>query len=67
MRQELFDAYNYIFEEELLEEINQIGTYREFRADDYLIEIGDYIKSMPLLLTGAIKILREDDKGDESR
>ena len=30
-----------------------------------LIEIGDYIKFMPLLISGAIKILREDDKGDE--
>ncbi|WP_339837807.1 Crp/Fnr family transcriptional regulator [uncultured Flavobacterium sp.] len=65
MREELFQSYNYIFEEELLEEINKVGTYKEFKADDYLIEIGDYIKSMPLLLNGAIKILREDDKGDE--
>ncbi|CAM3546494.1 Crp/Fnr family transcriptional regulator [Flavobacterium gelidilacus] len=65
MKEELFDSYNYIFEEELLEEISKVGTFRNFKADDYLIEIGDYIKSMPLLLTGAIKILREDDKGDE--
>ena len=65
MKQELFDSYNYIFEEELLEEISRIGIYRQFSANDYLIEIGDYIKSMPLLLKGAIKILREDEKGDE--
>ena len=65
MKQELFDSYNYIFEEELLKEISKIGIYKEFKADDYLIEIGDSIKSMPLLINGAIKILREDDKGDE--
>ena len=65
MREELFQSYNYIFEEELLKEIDSVGTFREFKANDYLIEIGDYIKSMPLLITGAIKILREDDKGDE--
>jgi len=65
MKQELFDSYNYIFEEELLEEISKIGIFRQFKANDYLIEIGDYIKSMPLLLKGAIKILREDEKGDE--
>ena len=65
MKQELFDSYNYIFEEELLEEISKIGSYKEFKANDYLIEIGDSIKSMPLLIHGAIKILREDDKGDE--
>ncbi|MFC4739896.1 Crp/Fnr family transcriptional regulator [Flavobacterium ponti] len=65
MKNELFDSYNYIFEEELLEEISRIGIHRQFKANDYLIEIGDYIKSMPLLLNGAIKILREDEKGDE--
>ena len=65
MKELLNEAYGYIFEEELLNEIENIATYKEFKADDNLIEIGDYIKSMPLLLHGAIKILREDENGDE--
>lgn len=65
MKKILEQAYGYIFEEELLHEIEKVATYKEFKADDYLIEIGDYIKSMPLLLEGAIKILREDENGDE--
>lgn len=65
MRDILNQAYSYIFEEALLDEIAKVAVYKEFKADDYLIEIGDYIKTMPLLLTGAIKILREDENGDE--
>ena len=65
MRAILDQAYSYIFEEALLNEIAKVAVYKEFKADDYLIEIGDYIKTMPLLLTGAIKILREDENGDE--
>ncbi len=65
MKDLLQQAYGYIFEEELIDEISKVAIYREFKADDYLIEIGDYIKTMPLLLNGAIKILREDDNGDE--
>ena len=65
MRDILDQAYSYIFEEALLNEIAKVAVYKEFKADDYLIEIGDYIKTMPLLLTGAIKILREDENGDE--
>ena len=65
MRAILDQAYSYIFEEALLDEIAKVAVYKEFKADDYLIEIGDYIKTMPLLLTGAIKILREDENGDE--
>ncbi len=61
----LKEAYGFIFEEELLKEIAESAKYQKFKAEDYLIEIGDYIKNMPLLLHGAIKILREDTEGDE--
>jgi CRP/FNR family transcriptional regulator len=65
MKDILTQSYGYIFEEALLDEIVKVATFKEFKADDYLIEIGDYIKTMPLLLNGAIKILREDENGDE--
>ncbi|WP_396139111.1 Crp/Fnr family transcriptional regulator [Flavobacterium sp.] len=65
MKDILTQSYGYIFEEALIDEIVKVATYKEFKADDYLIEIGDYIKTMPLLVNGAIKILREDENGDE--
>ncbi|MFD2915772.1 Crp/Fnr family transcriptional regulator [Psychroserpens luteus] len=65
MIEELQQHYGYLFEDELLQEINNVGTYKEIPEGFKLIEIGDYIKSMPLLISGAIKILREDDDGDE--
>ena len=65
MNEKLFQAYHFIFEEALLEEISSVSTYKDFKANDYLIEIGDAIQTMPLLLEGAIKILREDENGDE--
>ena len=65
MIQELKNSYGHLFENELLEEINQVGTFKEISQDFTLIEIGAYIKSMPLLISGAIKVLREDNDGDE--
>ncbi|WP_055446318.1 Crp/Fnr family transcriptional regulator [Lacinutrix mariniflava] len=65
MLKALTEQYGYLFEDELLQEINKVGIYKELSEGTKLIEIGDYIKSMPLLIEGAIKILREDDKGDE--
>lgn len=57
--------YGAIFEEQLLDEIAQVAKFYEFKEGDILIDFGDYIKNMPLLLTGAIKILREDfDEGE---
>lgn len=65
MLKELTEQYGYLFEDELINEINEIGIYKEIQEGTHLIEIGGYIKAMPLLIEGAIKILREDDKGDE--
>jgi CRP/FNR family transcriptional regulator len=57
--------YSVVFEEKLLEEIASVAKLYEFQEGDILIDFGDYIKNMPLLLSGAIKILREDfDEGE---
>ena len=65
MIDKLQQHYGYLFEPELLQEINSVGTYKDIPEGFKLIDIGDYIKSMPLLVSGAIKILREDENGDE--
>ena len=65
LEKELRDAYNFIFEEELIQEMVKFGALKELKAGETIINIGEYVKSMPLLLEGAIKILREDKDGDE--
>ena len=65
MIQELKSKYGYLFEEALLDEIIQVGVYKEVPAGSKIMEIGQYINSMPLLIEGAIKIMRDDDDGDE--
>lgn len=53
------------FEDELLREIEETGTLKEYKSGEMLMEIGDYVKAMPLLLQGSVKILRVDKDGDE--
>lgn len=65
MIQELKASFGEFFEPALLEEITDVGHLKQFKAGDKIIEIGQYIKGMPLLLSGVIKILREDEEGDE--
>lgn len=61
----LKETYGYLFEEKLIEEIAQVATFKNFSEGDVLIDFGDHIKKMPLLIQGAIKILREDfDEGE---
>lgn len=65
MIQELKASYGHIFEDTLINEIVQVGTLKEVPAGFQLMEIGSYIKGMPLLLSGAIKVFREDNDGGE--
>jgi len=57
--------FGHLFEEELFAEILSIGEYKKVEEGTELIDIGNYIKFMPLVISGAIKILREDENGDE--
>ena len=65
MIQELKASYGHLFEDELINEILQVGTYKEVPEGFKLMEIGGYVKGMPLLVSGVIKVLREDKNGDE--
>ena len=65
MKELLQKTYGFVFEEKLIEEIASVSLLRDFEEGDILIDFGVYIKKMPLLLEGAIKILREDfDEGE---
>lgn len=58
-------TYGHIFEKELIDEIVQVSVLKDFKEGEVLIDFGDYIKKMPLLISGAIKIMREDlDEGE---
>lgn len=65
MIKDLNHIYGGIFESALIQEINQVGTYREIEAGTEIIRTGENIKSIPLLLSGAIKVIREYDNGEE--
>lgn len=65
MIQELKEYYGGQFEPALIEEIHRVGTFMEVPEAKDLMRPGQYIKSMPLLLSGSIKILRPDQEGEE--
>lgn len=54
-----------IYERETVEAILETGKLKKLRADDWMVDIGDPILYMPLLLKGQLRILREDEEGHE--
>lgn len=65
MKQALEDNYGYLFEDELMEEILKNGHSQTIKQGEIIIDYGQSIRYMPLLLDGAIKIMRQDSEGEE--
>lgn len=61
----LKDLFPDIYESEARDRIIRDSRLVELKTGEVLMDIGSYIKSMPLVLTGLIKILREDQNGNE--
>lgn len=54
-----------LFESKLLEEINSLETYQYYKEGDVIIDYGEYIRMMPLIVQGTIKVILKEDEGRE--
>lgn len=57
-----FDAS---FEPELIDEINRFGEIKYFKEGDIIMNYGRYIRTMPIVMKGTLKVFRMDDDGRE--
>ena len=49
----------------LTDEINNIGIVQDFGKDTVLLKENSYVKVIPLLISGLIKIYKEEENGNE--
>ena len=56
----LNERYQYVFEAEVMEEIIRDAIFQKIDAGVIIMDIGDKITHMPLILEGAVKIVDED-------
>ncbi len=62
----LHSKFSGLFEIGLLQELAQVGNYMEIEEGHVLMRPGGYIRSVPIILNGSIKILRSDSDGKEA-
>ncbi len=61
----LLQKFKYVFDAVLINEICQIGILREYQKNDIIIDLDQELKYIPLVIEGSVKIIREDEKGNE--
>ena len=50
---------------ELVEGISEYGIERDFVRGDSIIRNGEFMKYVPLIISGSIRVMREDEEGHE--
>jgi CRP/FNR family transcriptional regulator len=54
------------FEPRLLQEIEKTGIAKKLHPGEELMRPGMYVRYIPIILSGSLKILRQDEKGAET-
>jgi len=58
----IFDS---TFEPALIKEMYQFGEIKYFKEGDVILDYGKYIRMMPLIVKGTVKVFRMDENGNE--
>lgn len=59
------DKLKSIFEPQLIQEIQQFGILQTFKEGDLIMDYGKYVRMMPIILNGTVKVYRLDEKENE--
>ncbi|MFZ4544112.1 MAG: Crp/Fnr family transcriptional regulator [Saprospiraceae bacterium] len=59
------EKFRYTFEPELLKELESKGKYKKIKEGEIILNIGQLVKVMPIIVSGTVKISRIDDDGRE--
>lgn len=59
------ERFKYIFEPELIAELEEKGKYIKLSAGEAIMDVGQTIRTMPIILSGTIRVSRIDDEGKE--
>ncbi len=63
--QQIREQLTHLFEPALLVEIVKEGTHHIFKEGDELMDIGQPIRHFPLVINGSLKVMTENDQGQE--
>jgi CRP/FNR family transcriptional regulator len=58
-------SFESVFEPALVKEMKQFGELKFFKEGDIIMDYGKYIRMMPLIVKGTVKVYRLDEKGNE--
>ncbi|HSN60140.1 MAG TPA: Crp/Fnr family transcriptional regulator [Ferruginibacter sp.] len=58
-------SFDSTFEPALIKEMQQFGELKYFKEGDIIMDYGKYIRMMPIIIKGTVKVYRKDENGKE--
>lgn len=58
-------TFDSTFEPALVKEMQEFGELKHFKEGEIIMDYGKYIRMMPIIVNGTIKVLRMDETGKE--
>lgn len=62
---EALEKFKMVFEPELLKEIELKGSFAKVKAGETILDYGQIVRVMPIIVSGIIKVSRMDEQGRE--
>jgi len=57
--------FDLLFEPGLVKELLEVGHLKKIKAGQVMLELGQRVSSMPIVISGTVRIFRDDDEGNE--
>jgi CRP/FNR family transcriptional regulator len=61
----LHEKFQFLFEDDLVQEICKTANIKSFKEGTTILDIGQLLTHMPLVVSGSVKVLKEDKDGNE--
>ena len=65
IREKLNDYFSTVFEPELMDEIVKVGFIDKLKTGELMLDVGDNMTHIPLILNGVVKVIRKEKHGYE--
>jgi CRP/FNR family transcriptional regulator, anaerobic regulatory protein len=62
---EIVERFKSLFEPELVKALDKHAHLKEVKAGETILDIGQVVRTMPIILSGSVKVSRLDDQGRE--
>ena len=61
----LMEKFQYVFEPELINELCKSSMVKTYKEGSTLMDIGQVLTHMPLVISGSVKVMKEDKESNE--